>query len=196
MTVIGRASKLREEIDIEYCAAKNIPILRRCSGGASIVTGPGCLMYAVVLSLHRHPQLRMIDKAHAFVVKKIEDGLRAGGINASMQGTSDLTVNDRKFSGNSLRCKRNAILYHGTILCEMDLQTVCDSLRTAPRQPDYRNQRSHSDLIANLDVPTHLIRSHLINGWNASSPLIEWPRVKTAELVANRYSQVEWNERL
>ncbi len=34
-----------------------IPVLRRASGGAAIVIGPGCLMYALVLSYELRPSL-------------------------------------------------------------------------------------------------------------------------------------------
>ena len=51
--------------------AQRIPILRRSSGGAAIVAGPGCLMYAVVLSYEARPELRDISRAHAFVLDRL-----------------------------------------------------------------------------------------------------------------------------
>ena len=50
MVVIGRSSRTADEVDLEYCRAEGIPVLRRCSGGAAVVVGPGCLMYSVVLA--------------------------------------------------------------------------------------------------------------------------------------------------
>src|SRR5687767_14985795 len=61
--VIGSSSKHESETNAKACAAAGVPILRRPSGGAAIVTGPGCLMYAVVLSYEHHPHLAAIDEA-------------------------------------------------------------------------------------------------------------------------------------
>jgi lipoate-protein ligase A len=47
--VVGRSSRVAEEIHQEAARAAGIPVLRRASGGAAIVAGPGCLMYSVVL---------------------------------------------------------------------------------------------------------------------------------------------------
>ncbi len=62
MVVVGRASRVTEEVDVDACRELDIPIFRRSSGGATIITGPGCLMYAVVLGYEHRPQLRMIDE--------------------------------------------------------------------------------------------------------------------------------------
>ncbi|MCA9152002.1 MAG: hypothetical protein KDA92_22015, partial [Planctomycetales bacterium] len=41
--IVGRASRLSLEVNLPHCAANRIPVLRRCSGGASVVLGAGCL---------------------------------------------------------------------------------------------------------------------------------------------------------
>ena len=53
--VVGRSSRVAVEVKQEACRQAGIPVLRRCSGGAAVVTGPGCLMYSVVLSYRDHP---------------------------------------------------------------------------------------------------------------------------------------------
>ncbi|HRX57114.1 MAG TPA: hypothetical protein P5016_21580, partial [Verrucomicrobiales bacterium] len=44
--VLGRSNSLAGEVDTEACRQRNIPILRRVSGGGTVVQGPGCLSYA------------------------------------------------------------------------------------------------------------------------------------------------------
>src|SRR4051794_35269093 len=56
MVVVGRSSRVAEEVNEPFCREKRIPVLRRSSGGAAIVTGPGCLMYALVLSYAVRPE--------------------------------------------------------------------------------------------------------------------------------------------
>lgn len=66
--VVGRSSRVAIEVNQSECRRLDVPVLRRSSGGASVVAGPGCLMYAVVLSCQQRPQLRMISEAHHLVM--------------------------------------------------------------------------------------------------------------------------------
>ncbi len=79
LVVVGRNSRLADEVNVDACRAAGVPILRRTSGGCAIVAGPGSLMYAVVLSYERRPALKMLDTAHRFVLETIADALRAAG---------------------------------------------------------------------------------------------------------------------
>lgn len=187
--VLGRSSRATVEVHGEACRRRGIPVLRRSSGGAAVVAGPGCLMYGVVLSYERRPALRMLDQAHAYVLGHVAEGLRTLGIAAVMRGTSDLAVEQRKVSGNSLRCKRNHFLYHGTLLYNFDLPLIGELLGTPPRQPEYRAARPHEAFVANLPASATALRDALAAAFGARGPLTQWPRARTASLVADRYSR-------
>jgi len=61
--VLGRASKWAEEANAIACERDSVPILRRVSGGASIVAGPGCLMYSVLLSYQIRPSVLSVKNS-------------------------------------------------------------------------------------------------------------------------------------
>jgi lipoate-protein ligase A len=194
--VIGRSSRVSIEVRDEECRERQIPVLRRISGGAAVVVGPGCLMYSLVLDLRRRPELRAIDKAHAFVLGTIAAALRAATPDVVMRGTCDLAIGDKKFSGNSVRCKRNVLLYHGTLLYDFPLETVGRLLAMPPRRPDYRQDRKHDAFVINLPLDAAALRTALRSAWDANEPCPEWPRAKTARLAAEKYLCREWNEQL
>jgi lipoate---protein ligase len=196
LVVIGRSSRASQEVDCEACHELGIPILRRSSGGAAIVAGPGCLMYAVVLSYEKYPQLRVVDQAHRFVLDRIARALDPLLPGVARQGISDLTWRDRKISGNSLRCRRTHLLYHGTLLYQFPLELISRCLRLAPRQPEYRRGRDHDAFVANAPLDPQLARDRLREGWQAVTPYSPWPRQRTESLVRQRYGQTEWNFRL
>ena len=50
LVVVGRSSRLHEEVRHDPSRQLAVPVLRRISGGAAIVAGPGCPMYSLVLS--------------------------------------------------------------------------------------------------------------------------------------------------
>src|SRR5688572_23295776 len=49
--VLGVSGRLREEVDREACARAGVPVLRRASGGGTVIQGPGCLNFSLALSL-------------------------------------------------------------------------------------------------------------------------------------------------
>src|SRR5262245_49077408 len=193
LVVVGRSSQVSSEVELDACRAASVPILRRASGGTAIVAGPGCLMYAVVLRYAGREHLRLLDEAHRHVLSALADALKGvvGGV--QQLGTSDLAVGRHKFSGNSVRCKRDHLLYHGTLLYDFDLAQVEQLLKMPPRQPDYRGSRPHRDFLANLGIPAQVLRNLLVSAFAAADLLRDWPRERTARLVAERYSRDAWN---
>ena len=195
--VLGRSSSVRREVHMERCTAESIPMLRRCSGGASVVIGPGCLMYAVMLDLRKRPELRPIDAVHRFVMDRIRHACLALDVPVVFQGTCDLTIDQRKFSGNSVRCKRNHTLYHGTLLYDFDLTRIPELLKEPPRQPDYRAQRRHESFVTNLSHPQHRITreqlcASLQQAWDAFETVELPPDEREIDLTESRYDCQAW----
>ena len=196
MVVVGRSSRVDQEVHSDTCRQWGLPILRRVSGGTAIVTGPGCLMYALVLSHRTRPGLRAADRAHDFVLNTLVAALEPLEPSARCRGISDLAMGELKFSGNSLRCKRDHFLYHGTLLYDFPLELLDHYLAMPPRQPRYRDSREHQDFVANLSLEAAEIRRALSAAWDALEPCADWPRQRTARLVAEKYSRREWNEQM
>ena len=194
--VLGRSSKVDRETDRAFCAAGGIPIVRRCTGGASIVAGPGCLMYSVVLSIEQHPELAKVDAAHRHVMDRVLAAARRQVPAARREGVCDLTLAGRKFSGNALRIARRHVLYHGTILYAGDLALIAKCLDFAPRQPEYRGGRSHGEFITNATLRPDRFADDLASQWNAA-PGDPPPEVfdRARELASKRYGCDDWHYR-
>ena len=211
--VLGRASKWSEEVNSSACESDNIPVLRRASGGASIVAGPGCLMYSVLISYRKRPSWRGLDVAHQQVMNRIRDAVQNTAnafrlpLQVDIQGTCDLTIDGRKFSGNALRCKRNWMIYHGTILVGMPLEWLTKYLLEPPRQPSYREKRSHDTFVSNaLSAETKVdlrsfqreLECQLASIWNATEPWgsCDWKEeveLEATRLLNARYTSSAWH---
>jgi len=194
MVVLGRSSKIEDEVDLDACRELEIAVLRRVSGGAAVLAGPGCLMYALVLSCRLRPGLRSAGRAHQFVLGAIAAALRPLLPEVVCRGISDMAIGQQKFSGNSLRLKRDHLLYHGTLLYDFPLELIGHCLKAPPRQPEYRSGRSHREFLANLPVPRASICHTLMTAWEAHHLCDDWPQQQTARLVAEKYRQPKWNE--
>ncbi|QDV71060.1 Lipoate-protein ligase LplJ [Rosistilla carotiformis] len=193
--VVGRGSKVADEVNREFCERVSIPILRRCSGGTSVTVGPGCLLYSLVLSTDLRPQLKDLDQVHQFVMQTIREAI--GGLlgRVQFQGTCDLTWQNRKFSGNSLRVARRHVLYHGTLLYDFPIDLVQNTLRVPPRQPDYRGGRTHDQFVINLPLGERQLRNALGSAFGVQATLQQWPEDRVEQLVASRYGNPGWNFR-
>lgn len=156
-------------------------------------------MYSLILSLDRRRELRHVDKAHAFVLDRIAAALTRHQAGVQRAGTSDLAVRTeaglRKFSGNSLRIRRNWLLYHGTILYQFPLELIDICLTMPARQPDYRQGRRHGAFVTNLPLAREVIYQALAEAFEAREPMAEVPVARVAQLAAQKYSQAAWNLR-
>src|SRR5215470_19204848 len=56
--VLGAGGRLAEDVDEAACRADVVPILRRSSGGGTVLLGNGCLLFSLVLAYDRSPLLR------------------------------------------------------------------------------------------------------------------------------------------
>jgi len=196
--VVGSSSRLEEEVDREACQRLGVAVLRRPSGGATVLLGPGCIMWAVITP---HPEVPPIDAIHTAMLAPLASALTAAaGRTILREGTSDLAVQltdgTRKVSGNALRIRRRAVLYHGTLLDDFPLDLVGQLLRHPPREPGYRQQRRHTDFLANLGLGREAIDDAVRTAFGAKYATLIWPREQVHSLVATRYGQASWTERL
>jgi lipoate---protein ligase len=177
--VLGRSSPARE-VNADACRDDGVPVLRRVSGGATVVVGPGCLMYALVLDRRERPDLQGVDCAHAVMIARLAAALATLAPGVSRAGTSDLALPagagelSRKFSGNSLRVKRTHLLYHGTILYDFPLEKIGRWLGAPAREPEYRAGRDHDAFLTNFPATRDAIETALIDAWDAQTPLPAW----------------------
>jgi len=193
--VVGRSSRVSDEVNLDVCHEMGIDVIRRSSGGGTIVAGPGCLMYSLVLSLQHRPSLRALDEAHRVVLGTTAAALDRLAPGTSMQGTSDLSVNDFKFSGNSMRMKQTHFLYHGTLLHSFPLPLIARLLKRPPREPEYRLGRDHTQFVKNIDATATQLRDALIRAWQPRSTRTHWPREGVRQLMDQRYARHAWHFR-
>jgi lipoate-protein ligase A len=189
--ILGRASELQREVNLAACEAAAVPVLRRASGGCAVVIGPGCLLFSVVLSYAQRPELQVIDEAHRYVLDCVRRAIAREDV--AFQGICDLTWQGRKFSGNSLRCKRTHLLYHGTLLYNFDLRKAAAYLLTPPREPEYRAGREHLEFITNLPVQANLLRQQLPLAFGVTSERDTLPQALLQTFLAEKYQRPEWH---
>ncbi len=152
--VLGRTGNLQEDVRLEALRAFGAPVLRRSSGGGTVLQGVGCLNFSFILSKETYPQLADLRRSYHFILEGVLTLLKDLGVAGVFRPISDLALEngEKKFSGNAQRRGRNFILHHGTILYDFDLELVSRYLAMPVDIPEYRKNRRHADFIANIGI--------------------------------------------
>ena len=106
-----------------------------------------------------------------------------------------MTLDDRKFSGNSQQRKRTHLLHHGTLLYAFDVAAIPRYLKAPPRQPEYRRLRDHAEFVTNLPIDVEMLRGRMRAAWHADEALGTRPAESVRQLVAEKYERDEWIRR-
>ena len=193
--VLGSGGRIAEDVDEAACSADAVPILRRASGGGTVLLGRGCLVYTLVLSYERDPELTDIRGSYRFILGRIAQALAENIGTIEQAGISDLVFAGRKFSGTAQQRKRAFLLHHGTLLYDMDLSQIPRYLREPPRQPEYRGGRPHLAFVGNLPLHREDIQQRLRHQWHAEQALGSWPAALVKQLVLDKYNNPQWTRR-
>jgi lipoate-protein ligase A len=192
--VVGYANEAAREVNLDACRMAGVPILRRCSGGGTVLQGQGCLNYSVILKIDESKPTRGISETNRFVLERNRAALGPlVGSEVGIRGHTDLAIGNLKFSGNAQRRKRAALIFHGTILLQFDIAQVASFLRPPSKQPDYRRNRTHDEFLANLSVLPDPVKAALRLTWNANDLSKAVPQSRIEDLVLQKYSRDDWN---
>ena len=194
--VVGYSNDAELEVDLPACRAAGVPVLRRVSGGGTVVQGPGCLNYGVVLRIPPDGPLASITGTNRFVMTRLRDAvakLVPGTI--TVEGHTDLAWNGRKFSGNAQKRGRHALLFHGTLLHDCDPTLIGRLLRHPSREPDWRAGRGHRAFVGNLPVARSALETAVRDCWETTETLESDAAGRVATLI-EKYQTAKWTPSL
>lgn len=167
--VLGVSRDLETEVEREECLRRRVSVLRRSSGGGTVVIGPGTLQWAVVFPHPAGGEPPSLDAAKQAANEGVRRALQSieVGCALNIDPWGDLCSDDRKVGGLAIRRQRVATLVHGTLLVDADLDAIAALLKHPQKEPDWRRGRSHADFLAGLgrlDVEafTHALAAALV----------------------------------
>ncbi len=195
--VVGFGNRVATEVNEPACAAAGVPVLRRVSGGGTVLLGPGCLAYALAMPISDEPEFESVSGTNRLVMDRNRAAIeRCSGKTTEICGHTDLAIGGLKFSGNAQRRRRRALLFHGTILLCADLAAIGRYLRAPSREPDYRRGRDHAAFVTNLGVDASVVKAALAEAWSAREPYSAPLGPRMGTLLVERYRRAEWHARL
>jgi len=120
---LGYFQQIEKEIDVQSCHKKGVDIVRRITGGGTVLHEAE-LTYSLVIP-QDHPQMPSeIIEIFEKICNGVIRGLGHCGIEASFEPINDIIAYGKKISGNAQIRKRGVILQHGTILLDVDVERM------------------------------------------------------------------------
>lgn len=194
--VLGSTCRIRDDVILDRCCEDQVAISRRSSGGGTVLIGAGALNVAVVLRIDSAPGLGFVDVAQKHVLQAIAETLKLKGVPVDLLGSSDLTIRSRKFAGSAQRRLRDHFLVHTSILYDFPLDLIARYTQLPTRQPAYRAQRSHEDFLTNVTLTRSELIAAVRSAWLDPNRPWSVPAGLIQELVASKFGNAAWIERL
>ncbi len=144
--VMGISGKQNLLINPGKMEQKPLPIIRRFSGGGTVVVDDQTCFYSLIgnrsmLDFPCYPEalLRWTEKLYAPAFSGIEFALR----------DNDYVIENNKFGGNAQYISKERWLHHSSLLWDYD-ESLMEYLLMPPKMPAYRQQRSHTSFLSGL----------------------------------------------
>lgn len=193
--VLGAGGSVAIDVNEPACAADGVPVHRRSSGGGTVLLGPGCLLFSLVLGYDRAKELADVTASYRWILGRVREGLRPVAL-VEQLGISDLAVGGWKVSGNAQQRKARHVLHHGTLLYAFDLSRVGRYLNPPEREPGYRAGRGHEAFVTNLPATADALKHGLAAAFAATPGDVDAGVLgRVPGLIEARYGRADWVRR-
>lgn len=155
--VMGSTQKAEDVINIKKAKEKNIPIIQRFSAGGCVILDHNTIMVSLIL----HKKILPIDFFPKTIMEWSENFYKnALELPSFSLQAHDYTLGNKKIGGNAQYIKKDRFVHHTSFLWDFDKEHM-DLLLHPPKEPEYRNARSHQDFLTT--IAPHLTKQQFIN---------------------------------
>lgn len=197
---IGYFQALSQEVYAENCRKKNIDIVRRQTGGGAVYhDAAGEITYSIIAAENQFP--KSIGESYQLICQSLINGLSLLGLSAAFAPINDVTVNGQKISGNAQTRRKGVLLQHGTILYDVDVDTMFDVLNVSKEKIKDKFIQSVYKRVTSIrrerDVSFEQAYTAIQKGFThdktiASGHWTPWELARSTELATEKYANDKW----
>lgn len=205
--ILGLSRRIALDVYAEACAARGVPVLRRCSGGGTVYHD------RAVLNISWHLPWRYLpgcgpkslqDPTTTTVLGVLMEALQSLGIPAPCQTRiSDVSAGTppRKVAGSGQARKMAGVLHHLSVLVELDLPSMEAVLPIPPDRPGVPHQGFVTSLRAlgyggSLAELGAAVRAASEARWGPLLGVGEGAEEMVESLIESKYLTESWTQRL
>lgn len=144
--VMGISGKPEELIRLGEAEENGIPVIKRFSGGGTVIVDESTLFVSFLFQKEVHP-----FPAYPEPIMKWSEELyqKVFSLDAFHLKENDYVIGDKKCGGNAQYIKKDRWLHHTSFLWDYK-QHFMNVLLHPKKTPNYRNARSHDDFLCKL----------------------------------------------
>lgn len=190
--IIGITQNPSTEVNLPFLYEKGVNLVRRSTGGGAVYHDLQNLNYSFY-----GPVEAMDEK----IVFGMAEALRSFGVDAEVSGRNDIFVDGHKVSGYAKRVWKNRAIVHGTLMFDVDIDTLTRILDTPESKLHRKGVASVRSRVANLkdllpQFPTVIeLKNALQEYFSAGDCCIEMSEADidaVRAISASKYSTDAW----
>lgn len=198
--IIGKNQNTIEEINTDYVEANNVLVVRRLSGGGAVYHDLNNLNFSFLTK----------DDGNSFsnykkFTQPVVDALAKLGVNSELSGRNDILAEGKKVSGNAQYSTRGRMFSHGTLMFDLDIDAVVNSLKVKQDKIESKGIKSVRSRVANIidflpeKITVEQFRMEILKSIFGGEENIQyyelteedWANIH--EISKERYQLWEWN---
>ena len=146
--ILGASNRAEEALYLDHVRQDDITVMKRPSGGQTVMLTPNNLVIAAVFSDQQVMKPKDIfSMLNKLIISSIAE---TGMTDLSQRGISDIAIDGKKILGSSIYKNKDKLLYHAVLNLGEPASTFERYLKHPTREPDYRNGRNHSEFVTSL----------------------------------------------
>ncbi|AWE08655.1 lipoate--protein ligase [Lysinibacillus sp. 2017] len=198
--IIGKNQNTIEEINTDYVEEKDVIVVRRLSGGGAVYHDLNNLNFSFLTkddgdSFHNYKKF----------TQPVVDALAKLGVNSELSGRNDILAEGKKVSGNAQYSTRGRMFSHGTLMFNLDIDAVVNSLKVKQDKIESKGIKSVRSRVANIidflpeKITVEQFRMEILKSIFGGEENIQYYELSEEdwanihEISENRYQQWEWN---
>ena len=198
--IIGKNQNTIEEINTDYVEENGIIVVRRLSGGGAVYHDLNNLNFSFLTK----------DDGNSFsnykkFTQPVVDALAKLGVNSELSGRNDILAEGKKVSGNAQYSTRGRMFSHGTLMFDLDIDAVVNSLKVKQDKIESKGIKSVRSRVANIvdflpeKITVEEFRLEILKSIFGGEENIKYYELteedwkKIHELSESRYQLWEWN---
>ncbi len=143
--VMGISGKMDELIHVDKASNMQVPIIKRFSGGGTVVVDENTLFVTFLFQKEKH------DLHYPEPIYRWSEDFYQKALNHSLFALkeNDYVLENKKCGGNAQYLRKNNWLHHTTFLWDYSRKHM-ELLKHPKKAPKYREQRKHDEFLVKL----------------------------------------------
>lgn len=121
--IVGKNQNTIEEINQDFIEENDIEVIRRITGGGAVYHDYGNLNFTIITEETSNSKIDFKEYN-----KSIIEALKKLNIDAELSGRNDMLIQGKKISGIAQSISRKRVLNHGTLMFDVNLNILENSL--------------------------------------------------------------------